>query len=56
MLYEVITALHVTPRAYMTGLPESYEIIIPKKAHQRAKGTFYIKSEDQKRYFFDYVV
>ncbi len=50
----IIQALHVNPRAYMTGLPESYEIIIPKKAHQRAKGTFYIKSEDQKRYFFDY--
>ncbi len=49
-----IKALHVRPRSYMKALPQAYEIEIPPKTYRQAKGTFYLQTQDNKRYFFNF--
>ncbi len=49
-----ITALHVRPKTYLEGLPESYIVNIAPKNFHRNYGTFYLKTSDRKKLFFQY--
>ncbi|MEA3522645.1 MAG: flagellar basal body P-ring formation chaperone FlgA [Campylobacterota bacterium] len=51
-----ITALHVRPKSYINALPSSYTISIPPKNYHRNYGTFYLKTSDKKKLFFEYTL
>jgi len=46
----------VTPRSYTASLPKNYEIVFASKSHLFNKGTFYIKTLQKKKLFFDYLI
>jgi flagella basal body P-ring formation protein FlgA len=51
-----IQSVIVTPRSYTPSLPNNYEIVFASKSHLFNKGTFYIKTLDKKKLFFDYLI
>ena len=46
----------VTPRSYIPSLPKNYEIVFASKSHLFNKGTFYIRTLQKKKLFFDYLI
>jgi len=51
-----IKAININPRSYLTSLPKSYSIVLNKKTHLKRSGTFYIKTDDNKKIFFNYTI
>ncbi len=51
-----IKTVLVEPRSYITTLPQSYEIILKSKSHLSKDGTLYIKTDDNKKTFFNYKI
>ncbi|MEA1918928.1 MAG: flagellar basal body P-ring formation chaperone FlgA [Campylobacterota bacterium] len=49
-----ITALHVRPKSYLEALPENFTVEIPPKNFHHHKGTFYLKTSNKRRLFFEY--
>lgn len=51
-----ISDLYMYPRTYLTKLPENYEIYINKRAHLKNRGTLYIRTQDNRKIFFNYKI
>lgn len=48
------TAVDIHPRTYLLELPKHYEVQIQKRAYLKSKGTLSIKTEDNKKIFFNF--
>jgi len=55
-LHILIKDIQVNPRSYLYTLPKNYTIAIGKKAHLRDKGVVYLKTSDNKKIFFNYIL
>jgi len=51
-----IQKLLVSPRSYTKSLPKDYSIVFQSKSHLKNRGTFYIKTVDKKKLFFNYSI
>jgi flagella basal body P-ring formation protein FlgA len=51
-----IHSLDLTPRAYLTTLPDEFEIIIEPRSFRYANSTIHIVTNDRKKIFFDYTI
>lgn len=51
-----INSIQVVPRAYVKSLPDNYKISLHKKFFLSKEGTLNIKTLDNKKLFFDYIV
>ncbi|MBU1658415.1 flagellar basal body P-ring formation chaperone FlgA [bacterium] len=51
-----IQKISVLPRGYIDSLPEKYTISLTKKAHLSRRGTLYIKTNENKKIFFNYII
>ncbi len=51
-----IKSITVFPRGYLKSIPKNYEVILPKKAYLSKKGTISIKTLENKKIFFDYLI
>ncbi len=51
-----IIAINTQPRNFITQLPKNYTIHFPKKAYLKQHATFYIKTPQKHKIFFDYEI
>ncbi len=51
-----IKNISVEPRSYMETLPDSYETVLKSKSHLFKNGTLYIKTDENKKIFFNYKI
>lgn len=51
-----INYILVMPRVYIKSLPQKYDITIKTRAYLSNKGIFHIKTPENKKIFFDYLV
>lgn len=51
-----IQSISVSPRSYLYEMPQNYKISLHKKAHLTNKGIIVIKTDDNKKIFFNYLV
>ena len=51
-----IKSLIIMPRSYMKSLPQEFEIKMQRRAYLSHEGTLSIKTLDQKKIFFDYII
>ena len=51
-----IDSIIVTPRGYIKSLPPKYEVLMQKKSHLSNSGTIGIRTVDNKKIFFDYII
>ncbi len=51
-----IHSVSISPRSYLYEMPQNYHINLPKKAYLSNKGIIEIKTEDNKKIFFNYLV
>ncbi|MBL1243887.1 MAG: flagellar basal body P-ring formation protein FlgA [Sulfurimonas sp.] len=51
-----IHSISVSPRSYLYEMPKNYKISLHKKAHLSNKGIINIKTDDNKKIFFNYLV
>ena len=51
-----IKNISVEPRSYMEILPNSYETVLKSKSHLFKNGTLYIKTDENKKIFFNYKI
>jgi flagella basal body P-ring formation protein FlgA len=51
-----IKNVQVNPRSYLTQLPSHYKVNIGKNSHLNRKGILYLKTLDNKKIFFNYIV
>ncbi len=51
-----IKNISVEPRSYMEVLPNSYETVLKSKSHLFKNGTLYIKTDENKKIFFNYKI
>lgn len=51
-----ISAIVLFPTHYLEKLPKNYTVHFNKKAHLSKKGVLYIKSDDNKKIFFNYKI
>ncbi len=52
----IIDSIVVLPRGYVTSLPKEYLVHINPKNNLSNKGTVYLKTQDNKKIFFDYKI
>ncbi len=50
------TAINIHPRTYLLELPKHYKVQLPKKAYLKNRGTLSIKTEDNKKIFFNFSI
>ncbi len=48
------SVINIQPRTYLLELPKHYTVQFQKKAYLKKKGTLYIKTEDNKKIFFNF--
>jgi len=51
-----IHSVSISPRSYLYEMPQNYHINLPRKAYLSNKGIIEIKTEDNKKIFFNYLV
>jgi len=51
-----ILSLEVRPRGYLEVLPTEYTIHVQSKSHLKSQGAFYIKTNEKKKIFFDFLI
>lgn len=51
-----IKSISVSPRSYLDEMPQNYKISLHKKAYLSDKGIIEIKTDDNKKIFFNYLV
>jgi len=51
-----LSAIDIHPRTYLLELPKHYEVQLLKNAYLDKKGILYIKTEDNKKIFFNFLV
>ncbi len=51
-----IKTIFVEPRSYLATLPNSYEIVLKSKSHLSRNSTLYIKTDENKKIFFNYKI
>lgn len=51
-----IQKIVITPRSYIETLPKEYEVVIGNKAHFKKSGHLYIRTQDNKKIFFNYFI
>ena len=51
-----IKEITITPRSYIQELPKEYSVVIGRKAHFHKDGHLYIRTEDNKKIFFNYSI
>lgn len=51
-----IKNVEIKPRGYITSLPQDFELIFQSKSHLSNRGSFYIKTPQNKKIFFDYTL
>ncbi|CAI6149822.1 MAG: hypothetical protein SPLUMA2_SPLUMAMAG2_00105 [uncultured Sulfurimonas sp.] len=51
-----IQRISISPRSYLYEMPQNYQISLHKKAHLSNKGIINIKTDDNKKIFFNYLV
>ncbi len=51
-----IKALLVVPRSYTEKLPATYQMELNPKSMEQSDGTFYIRTPDNRKIFFDYFI
>jgi flagella basal body P-ring formation protein FlgA len=51
-----IQQMNLTPRGYITSLPEQFTINFQSKSHLSNMGTLFIKDKQNKKIFFDYEI
>ncbi len=49
-------AITIHPRTYLLELPKYYEVQLPKNAYLKNRGVLFIKTEDNKKIFFNFAV
>lgn len=54
--YIDVKKVQVTPRSYTKSLPKEFTIVFQSKSHLKNRGTFYIKTSDKKKLFFNYTM
>jgi flagella basal body P-ring formation protein FlgA len=52
----IIHRLTVYPRSYTEVLPKSYTFELDDRLAQRSEGTFYIRTDSNRKYFFDFAI
>lgn len=52
----IINKVTIEPRSYLTSIPNSYEIKVPKRYYLSNSGILYIKTVSKKKIFFNYTV
>ena len=51
-----IQSISISPRSYLYEMPQNYKISLHKKAHLSNKDIINIKTDDNKKIFFNYLV
>ncbi|MBA3027169.1 MAG: flagellar basal body P-ring formation protein FlgA [Sulfurimonas sp.] len=49
-----IQSIEIHPRGYLDTLPQEYTLGMQSKSHLKRQGTFYIKTKQSKKIFFDF--
>lgn len=52
----LFSAIEIHPRSYLYALPKHYSVKLPKSAYLKNRGTLYIKTEDNKKIFFNFFI
>ncbi|MBU1927980.1 flagellar basal body P-ring formation chaperone FlgA [bacterium] len=51
-----IKNIEIHPRGYLDTLPQAYTLGMQSKSHLKRQGTFYIKTRQSKKIFFDFTI
>ena len=51
-----IQSITISPRSYLESLPKEYKAVLSKKFFLKKEGTLYIKTLDNKKIFFNYLI
>jgi flagella basal body P-ring formation protein FlgA len=51
-----IESLEIHSRGYLNSLPEEYSVSMQSKTHLKKEGMFYIKTNQNKKIFFDFII